>query len=261
MPLVIVMPVSGPAVFAAPSLAALLTAAVALVLPGHAHAAHPVLTEDAGTQGAGRFELELGFQRTRDDGGRGFEFGPQFSWGVRDDLDVIVRPTWLDLSGDGTTSRGIGDTSLDGKWRFHEQGPFALGIRAGINVPTGSAARGLGAGHAGFHGVLIVSWTGNALAFYANAGAIHVGSVPLERRDLALVSVAVVWTVHQRLRLSAEIGTASNPDPERGTWPAVARFGAMVTVTPWLDVDAGYQTRRNHAAPEQTILAGATLRW
>jgi len=42
-----------------------------------AFAAHPLLTEDTGTQGAGRFELELGNTWPRDGGERADEFAPQ----------------------------------------------------------------------------------------------------------------------------------------------------------------------------------------
>jgi hypothetical protein len=70
-----------------------------------------------------------------------------------------------------------------------------------------------------------------------------------------------VWTARGGLKLTAELGAASNPDPDRATWPAVARVGAIVSAMPWLDVDAGYQGRLNHAAPAQAFLAGATIHW
>jgi hypothetical protein len=58
-------------------------------------AAHPMLTEDTGTQGTGKFELELGFAQARDGGTNALEFGPQLSYGVQDNVDLIARPTWL----------------------------------------------------------------------------------------------------------------------------------------------------------------------
>src|SRR5437867_8544013 len=77
-----------------------------------AFAAHPLFTEDAGTQGAGKFELELGNARTRDHADRVYELGAQLSYGVLPKLDAIVRPTWLDsrsVSDAGTQrARGAG---------------------------------------------------------------------------------------------------------------------------------------------------------
>lgn len=81
------------------------------------------------------------------------------------------------------------------------------------------------------------------------------------RRDQCLVSGSVVWAARADLKLSAEVGAASKPEPQRATWPVVARLGLIATVTPSLDVDVGYQTRLNRAAPEQMIVAGAPLRW
>lgn len=234
---------------------------LALSVLAPAWAAHPVLTEDTGTQGQGRFELELGLERVREGDGHAFEFGPQLSWGATEALDLIVRPSWLDLRGAEASSRGAGDTALDLKWRFFEGDPLSFGLRAGVDLPTGSDDRGLGAGKVGYHGVLIASYDLEPLSFHANVGVIHVGNIPLQRRDLALVSVAVVWAVHEGVKLSAEGGAASHPDRQRSTWPAVARFGVIWTLDKSWDVDLGYQTRLNRAAPEAAVLAGATLRW
>ena len=58
-------------------------------------AAHPLVTEDAGTQSAGNAELENGFSWTRDGDDRSFAFQPQLSWGLLPALDLIVAPSWL----------------------------------------------------------------------------------------------------------------------------------------------------------------------
>jgi hypothetical protein len=122
---------------------------ILLACAADAFAAHPLLIEDTATQGAGKFELELGNAWTRDGGARAYEFGPQLSYGVLPNLDGILRPTWISLhtAGDGTTTaRGAGDTAVDVKWRFYEAGAVSVATRAGIDAPTGNAARGLGAG-------------------------------------------------------------------------------------------------------------------
>lgn len=84
-----------------------------------AFAAHPLLTEDTGTQGAGKLELELEFgnARTHAHGDRLYEFGPQLSYGMLPNLDAIVRPAWLHSrsSSESGTQRG----------RLHAQGAAA----------------------------------------------------------------------------------------------------------------------------------------
>jgi len=69
----------------------------ALACAGVTFAAHPILTEDPGTQGTGRFELELGQAFARGDplqGGKGTEFGPQPSYRVAPTVDFIARTPW-----------------------------------------------------------------------------------------------------------------------------------------------------------------------
>lgn len=237
-------------------------ASVLAALASSAFAAHPLLTEDTGTQGAGNSELELGFSQARDGGAKAIEFGPQLSYGAFETLDVIARPTWLSLRGataNGTT-QGIGDTGLDFKWRFYEEGPVSFGVRAGVDVPTGDAGRGLGTGRTSPHAILIWTYAPTSWMFAANVDYVYDPLIG-DRRNLWGASAAAVYSPSETWRVSAEIGTAANPDASRASWLTVARFGAIVTVTRGFDVDAGYQVRLTRAAPVQIVLAGATLRW
>jgi len=242
--------------------ALLLVGAISALAP--AHAAHPMLTEDTGTQGAGRFELELGAEWARDGEVRAFQFAPQLSWGALDNVDLIFRPTWSWLRGvdgaGGGHEQGIGDTTFDVKWRFVAVDALSFGVRAGVDAPTGAVAKSLGAGKPSAHAQLIATLDAAPFTFDANANYTR-NPLPDERRDLYGYALAVVWSASPRARLTAECGAATNPLAGHSTWPAVARVGAIATVTPWLDVDVGYQTRLNHAAPQTVVLAGATVRW
>ena len=241
----------------------LLLAALSLGASVAARAAHPLLSEDTGTQGKGRFELELGLSRATDGDLRAFEFGPQLSFGVTETFDAIVRPTWLEnrSSGDAPSRvSGIGDTAIDGKWRFFEEGDFSLGTRLGILVPTGDNDAGLSQRKASFHGVLIAQMVRNAWTFIGNVGYVH-DPVAGDRSALWFGTASAVWQADERWKFSAEVGAFRNPDPAAGSWQAVSRFGVIASLAPWLDVDAGYQFRLNHAAPVRVILAGATFRW
>jgi len=229
-------------------------------------AAHPLISEDAGTQGAGKFELELGNAWTRDRGERAYEFGPQLSYGSLRELDVILRPTWVAFrtAGDGatTTARGAGDTAVDVKWRFYEAGAVSLATRAGIGMPTGDAARGLGAGRATYHVLAVTSVNAAPLALHANLGYTHARSDALTRGDLFHASTAAVMTVGAGWQLLLyDIAVDTNPERARSVAPGVARIGAIYTVRQGCDVDFGYQVRLNDAAPSRVLVAGLTLRW
>lgn len=227
-----------------------------------AFAAHPMLTEDPATQGKGRFELELGQAFAQGDpqsGGRGTEFAPQLSYGATGALDLIVRGTWdTQAPAQAPTARGFGDTMLDFKWRFHDEAPLALAVRAGADLPTG--AEGLGAGRVGFHAVAIAGWQAAVVNVNANLAYARVNQ-PGARPNLFGLSMAVVGPNASPWRTFIEATAVSNPDAHDTLWPAVARTGLIVTVAQWLDLDAGYQMRLTKSATRQVWLAGATFRW
>jgi hypothetical protein len=231
-----------------------------------AYAAHPLISEDTGTQGAGRFELELGNAWTRSGGDRAYEFGPQLSYGVLPNLDAIVRPSWVALrtvADDTTTSvRGAGDTAVDVKWRFYEAAPLSLAIRAGISAPTGDADRGLGAGRATYHAVGVASADAAPLAFHANLGYTRARGDALQRRDLFHASTAAVLKAEGGWQLLLyDIAVDSNPERGRSVPACVVRFGVIYTLREGYDIDFGYQARLNNAAPAKVLLAALTVRW
>jgi hypothetical protein len=225
-------------------------------------AAHPLLTEDTGTQGAGRYELEIGLAQARDGGVKALELGPQLSYGVRDNLDLIARPTWLYVrgAGEGGTTQGFGDTGLDFKWRYPSPGPLTFGVRAGVDLPTGNEDKGLGNGKVSPHAILIATYLDTTWMLAANVDYVYDPLIG-DRRDLWGASAAAVFSPNDVWRFSAEVGTATNPDTSRASWLTVARFGAIATVVRGFDVDVGYQVRLAPATSARIILAGATLHW
>lgn len=247
-----------------PKLRVLAACATAFVVAGNAIAAHPMLTEDPQTQGTGKFELELGQAFARGDplqGGSGTEFAPQMTGGAAPTLDIILRTTWLTQApAEAPAARGWGDSMLDFKWRFHESAPVAFAVRAGVDIPTGDAARGLGTGATGYHVIAIAGWQLARVNINANVGYARVRQQGA-RSDVGAVSAAVVGPNASPWRTFIEATAVSNPDPQVVQWPAVARTGLIYSATTWLDLDAGYQARLNRSATREVWLIGATLRW
>lgn len=229
------------------------------------HAAHPLLTEDPGTQGKGHAELELGFAADHGDpsfGGRGTLFSPQISYGVTDRVDVIVQGAWQTQTPAGARAvRGIANTAVDIKWRLRDDGgPLTFAVRGGVDLPTGDDAKGLGGGEVGAHVVAVTGWSEGPISVYANAGYARVRQPGL-RPNIGFFSVAVTGPEGRPLRTFVEAATYSNTDPAKGQWPAVARTGLLYSVNQSLDVDVGFQARLNRGATRAAWLAGATLRW
>src|SRR5256885_9323108 len=113
-------------------------------VPEAVSAAHPFITDDTNTQGAGRFELQLGTQYARTDAEGvtlgSFQFAPQLSYGIASPIDLIIRPTYnVNLISGGESGRNSGwcDTNLEVKWRVFARGP----VRPAAPGRTGVASR------------------------------------------------------------------------------------------------------------------------
>lgn len=166
--------------------------ALALLLAQPAFAGHPFITEDPGTVGAGRIELELGTAASQGDpsvGGRVVLFAPQLSLGITPALDLIAQPAWLNqMPAQAPALAGNADTLADFKWRFFENDTLALAVRAGLDLPTGDSTLGLGAGTLGYHAIAIVGATFGDYAVYVNAAYARTRQ-PGTRANLGLFSM------------------------------------------------------------------------
>lgn len=229
----------------------------AAALAGPAQAAHPLQTEDTGTQGSGNLEIEKGLSWTRADGATVFSFQPQFSYGLTPELDLIVQPSWVRQAG----AHGFSDTNLDAKWRFFGADPWSLGLRAGLALATGKTGLGLPHGTVQAHGVLVATYDEAPFTVHANLGLTRNPAAAGGRRTLYRASAAVMWAASERLIWTVDAGAGSDPDATRGTWPATLLAGVIYTLTPGLDVDLGYQLSARAQPQARQWLAGLTYRF
>jgi len=246
---------------AARAAAFLLTALVA----AGARAAHPIQTEDTGTQGAGNLELENGFARERDDDVGATviaNYQPQLSVGLTPTFDAIVQPSWVSRrTRRAATISGAGDTNLDAKWRFFGSDPWSLAVRAGLELPTARAGSGLPHGQLGEHALLVATWDATPTTVHFNAGASHVPPVPGVRATTAVVSAAVLQAIDERLLVTVDSQFTQDPSPARHAWPGDMLAGAIWTLRPGLDVDLGYEAGINARPRARAWLAGLTWRF
>ena len=241
----------------------LLAVGLTLLAPSAARAAHPLQSEDTGTQGTGRLELENGFSSTRAAGTSERLYQPQLSVGVTPALDAIVQPSWLRSRDEtGTVVRGRGDTDVDVKWRFWARPSWSLAVRAGATLATGENGLGMRHGDVATHAVLVASYRGAPLAVHANlAWSQGPADDPQARRDLLRASAAAVWTIVPGIALAAEGSSASNPDASRSGWISTVLGGAICSVRPWLDIDVGVQATAHGAPASRAWLVGLTYRY
>ena len=152
-----------------------------LILPASAWAAHPLITDDAGTQGKGNFQLEVNGQFDSDDDTvsgvsvktTGGQIATTLTYGIINTVDVVLSLPyrWSNIKEDGITvsdENGISDTVFEVKWRFFEKDGLGLALKPGISLPTGDDGKGLGTGKTGYHLFFIASQEIAPWAFHLN---------------------------------------------------------------------------------------------
>jgi hypothetical protein len=240
-----------------------LTLVLALAAAPRAFAAHPLQTEDTGTQGAGNLEIENGLQRSRYDSTTQTTYQPQFSLGLAPTLDAIVQPSWIWQHVSQERVSGMGDTNVDAKWRFWGSDPLSLAVRGGIALATNENGLGLTHGKTSEHALLALTWDRTPTTVHANVGVNFVprAAASPARRVMASVSAAVMQQVNEHLILTVDSTFAQSPNPHKASWPGTVLAGAIWTVRPGLDLDLGWQRSVDDTPVARTWLAGLTYRF
>ena len=246
-----------------------------------AFAAHPLMTDDTGTQGSGKFQFEYNAEYSSD---REHEAGivekeangtiaAALTYGLTDNIDIIVGLPWQwsSLRENGSIiseDNGIGDTSIEAKWRFVDckKQEISLALKSKLTFPTGNVQKGLGNGNISGGLLLIATKEWEHRAIHCNVGYTH-NSYSLEqdnailKQDIWHASLAAEVHMTGKLRSVADFSVDSNnekaPDPNR-----VFLLGGLIySVSDTFDLDIGVKAGLNHAETDKTILAGLTARF
>lgn len=248
--------------------------ALLLLLPAGVQAGHPLITDDTGTQGRGRSQLEVNGAGDRDTvNPEGVEVKTTsvlgvaaLTHGVRDNLDLVATLPyqWYEIKVDGVRvvdEKGLADAALEAKWRFYEKEGFSLALKPGLSLPSGDSEKGLGTGRFGYQLLAIASLDRAPWAFHANLGYIRNENKVEEEENLYHLSAAVTYEIVKNLRLAADIGREKNLDPNGVNDPSYLLGGLIYGFNDNLDLDCGLKYCLNAAETDFTLLAGVTMRW
>lgn len=234
-----------------------------------AYAAHPLITDDTGTQGSGNNQAEFSFDRA--ESGKGAEkvhenaFAFTYTRGLSDRLDFFVGGAKLDLrdpaANDGARVKGSADSAIGLKWRYAEREGFSLGLKLTSNLATGDADRGLGAGRATQSLLHITQWETGSGDFLVNIGLTNNGKTDEERRTLWNLSAAWLAPVREDLTFAIDVGASQQASRESSKHPAYALVGLIWAVTEQIDLDIGYKHGLNNQESDRQLGAGLTIRW
>jgi len=247
----------------------LISGAVILLLSSPVFAAHPLITDDTGTQGKGKYQFELNGEQSRDrnNGVKTMEtaLGVSLTYGWTDDLDLVIGVPWVKAEEDDgvlkITESGLSDLSLAAKWRFMEKDGFSFALKPGITLPTGDEKKGLGTGKATYSLFFITTKELKPLLFHVNLGYVRNENKNYDEVNIWHGSLATEYLVTEKMRVVANVGTEKNPDDTTDKNPAFILGGLVYAVTDSFDIDCGVKSGLNNAEPDSTVLAGITARF
>jgi len=242
---------------------------------GPAHAAHPLVTDDAGTLGAGAVQIEatgeFGRDReTADDGTtletRSSEAALTLTYGLTDSLDFVVAAPyqWLSVhENDALAGResGLSDMSLDLKWRFFEKDGWAMALKPGVILPAGDDEKGLGSGRAGYRLFFISTGEMEPWAFHLNLGYIRNENGAGDRKDLWHASAAAEVGLIENLKAVANVGIGTNPAAGSSIDPAFALGGLIYEFSEKVSLDAGVKFGLTVPETDVSYLVGLTFKF
>jgi hypothetical protein len=252
-----------------------------------ARAAHPFITDDTGTQGAGNWQLELMAQRDRHsalgDAGAGpvqqrarsIFFNPVLTYGITETVDVALGLSYLDnrTSESGVPvaeASGKGDSTLEVKWRFLDRDGSSLALKPGLSLATGDEHKGLGTGRIYPSVDLIGMVEGKSWAAFANIAhsrpRYRLAQDAANNRNRSWrISAGATLAVGGNVRLAGEAGARANESRDDPFLPGrhgrFGMLGAIYSPTGKIDLDIGVRKALNRAETDTVLLMGATLRW
>ncbi|MDT3707791.1 MAG: transporter [Thiobacillus sp.] len=240
--------------------------AVLPTAPGFA--AHPLITEDTGTQGLGNWQLELttelGHDEVADAEYDAADIAATVSYGALDNLDLMLTLPYgrTDSKENGETTRedGLGDVGLDAKWRFFEQDRLSLALKTGATFATGDETKGLGAGKFNAGVSLITSYETEQWGAHLHLGYLQNRNIHGERDVIHHTSAALTRMATDKLKLVADLGRFTSADPSVSASTRFLTLGAIYAVRDNFDIDIGLKHGLSDPETDTTLLLGIALR-
>lgn len=253
-----------------------------LALAPAAIAAPPLITDDAGTVEMGKVEIESNNSYARDSERENgvrvrrelFDGELKVSTGLYKDLAIdLVAPFTF---GERTRENGelaghvsgLGDMTLELKYRFLELAGINLTIKPYVLIPTGKYRVELSEGR-WQPGVALIAtreFDDGRYALHANVGYEHhwyrTGEDRAENRgNLWSGSLAGEVRLFKGFTAVADFGLSTTQDKTTATLTSYALAGARYEVNEHLDVDAGVKVGLTRPEDDLAILYGFVLKF
>lgn len=247
----------------------------------NAYAAHPLITDDTGTQGKRKFQIEINSEFSTDKGRENRvseqvtsgEAGTTLSYGIADTIDLVVGLPlqWYTIREGGRSTfheTGFGDMTAELKWRFldSEEQKVSLALKPALSIPTGSEEKGLGCGMVSGGVTMIATSESELGALHCNLGYRH-NKYSIEknrvntRNDIWHASLAAELNMTGNLRSVTNVGVETNEERRSNIHPVFLIGGIIYSIHENLDIDCGLKCGLNETETDTTFLAGLAARF
>jgi hypothetical protein len=234
-----------------------------LLFPSSTFAARPLTTDDAYTVEMGKFQVEAGFDFTRQDN-HDKEYFPSLTltYGLFERMDIAIGSAYLFIDpADGKKVNGFSDTPLKVKYRFLDQKDWipSFSVSGTLIIPTASKSKGLGSGKVDFNINTILTWSlSKRWQLYTNLGYTFTGENHVN--DELNYSIAGQFLLSDKWALVGEIFAVNNFNGNKHDDPISGLVGIQYTLIPdILVLDAGVEIGMNKAAPDFRVTTGFTF--
>lgn len=226
-----------------------------------AYAAHPLVSEDTGTQGVGGYQIEVNADWLKDEGVKSRVATATLTKGVLENLDTFINLPY-------TTSEpnGINDVSVGFKWRFFDADGFSVGLKPEYRFASGDQEKSLGDGRSGESLTLMTQYMWGRFTWLFNVGfEHHLYSDPAKndesRKYVQKSSVAMLYAINDQWTALIDSGVKSHVSKQEKSDPQFVVLGLIHQVSDDLDLDIGYKKALNHTDIDKQIGMGMTYRF
>ncbi len=189
-----------------------------LMIPApQVQAAQPLETETARLLEAGTLRVETTFEFQTSSQGQEYLFPLAFTYGLRNDLELVVEPVVFSLirPKGGERVHGFGDTEITLIYRFFDETPMipALAIAGEVKIPT-THNKAIGTGEVDFGPTLVASKQFGKLDTHLNIGYFVLGNPSgVKLKNIVTYAAAAVYHLNEKIDLVGEVigNTSSSP--------------------------------------------------
>jgi len=232
-------------------------------------AAHPLITDDTGTQGKGKFQIELfgeyGYDKEEGLTTKATDLAATFTYGIIDQVDIVLSVPYrfLRAGDDESTEKadGISDLAIEAKWRFYENKGLSFALKPGFTLPTGNEDRDLGNGRSTYYLYFITSKEIDPWSFHINLAYIRNENKGDDRNDIWHASLASTFEVIKNLKLVGDIGVETNPERSSTVCPAYILGGFIYSVKENYDIGIGVKGGLTKPETDISVRGGITWRF